>query len=540
MQAFNLDAKNFSDMQANLEPQLEQLKIKQKDILNAELLVEEIFWSIVNKGHLAQVKVQVVKKFFGKVQIKMTAEGAPYNPLVEISDWEEDQDDEDYFSMMILKANRQRLNYLHKNNLNVVTINVRSKGNSQVILTVAGMFAGIICGLLMRELFSPEIISVIDETIIKPCEKMFLNALGLLIAPVIFFSIISAMVGMSSAGVGKVGFKLLGYSMTTGITSLLLSCVASWIFFSDGVPQVNTLPVVESSAESLEFSLTKFIVDIIPDNFVNPILSGNVLQIIFVAILFGIALNKLGNEVSLIRNWVDNLNKIFTSMMTLVIFFVPLIAFFAMVDLALKLNTEIVTLISKLILCQLITIAVMIALYPIFIWRVGKISPKNFFKKVLALLPPAFATASSMVVMPSMMDLCTNKLGISPKISSFSIPIGLIVVNVTGYVTYFVPACVIFMGMYGIELELQNLALVALLSFLLAFGVPSVPAACVICIVTIVSYFGVPNEIAALLFCIDALCDRILTCLNVTSNMMTATVLAHSENLLDEKIYFSS
>ena len=126
MQSFILDAENFSDMQANLEPQLEQLKIKQKDILNAELLVEEIFWRMVNLGKVTQVKVQVVKKFFGKVQVQMTAEGSPYSPLVEVADWEEDKDDEDYFSMMILKAHRQRLNYSHKNNLNVVTINVRS------------------------------------------------------------------------------------------------------------------------------------------------------------------------------------------------------------------------------------------------------------------------------------------------------------------------------------------------------------------------------------------------------------------------------
>ena len=151
----------------------------------------------------------------------------------------------------------------------------------------------------------------------------------------------------------------------------------------------------------------------------------------------------------------------------------------------------------------------------------------------------AFATASSMAVMPSMMTLSTDKLGISPKISSFAIPIG-ISIDATSTISYFVPASVMFMGMYGIELELENLALVALLSFLLSYGTPAVPSACVVCIVTIISYFGVPNEIAALLFCIDALCDRVLACLNVISTMMLATILARSENLLDEKIYFTT
>ena len=524
-------------MHAELEPRLSTLKITQKDILDAELLVEEIFLRMVNLGKCEQVKVQVVKNFFGKVQIKLTAQGASYNPLVEVADWEEDQDDEDYFSMMILKAHRQQLNWFHKNNLNVVTINVRSKGNAQAIITVACIVGGIICGLLMREFFSPETISFVNETIIQPSTKMFLNALNLLITPVIFFSVMNGIIGMS-ANVGKIGLKLMGCLIFLAIIALIVSCVMAWIFFSGGVPQINTLPAAESSAEVLEFSFVKFIIDIIPDNFVSPIADGNILQIIFVAILFGISLNKLGNEVSLVREGIDNLNKIFTSMMSLVMFFVPLIAFFAMVHLTLELNPEILMLISKLIVCQLTIIAVVIVLYPILIWHVGKISPQKFFKKIPALLPPAFATASSMAVMQSMMNLATEKFGISPKISSFAIPIG-ISIDATSTMPYFVPASVMFMGMYGIELDFQNLALVALLSFLLSYGTPAVPAACVICVVTIVSYFGVPNEIAALLFCIDALSDRILTCINVISTMMIATILARTENLLDEKIYLT-
>ena len=93
--------------------------------------------------------------------------------------------------------------------------------------------------------------------------------------------------------------------------------------------------------------------------------------------------------------------------------------------------------------------------------------------------------------------------------------------------------------MYDNELDPQTLALIAMLSFLLAFGLPSVPAAGVIATVTIAGYFGVPKEIAALMFCLDALSDRITTCVNVVSNMAVTTTLARSENLLEEKIYLT-
>ena len=122
-------------------------------ILNAELLVEEIFWHMVNLGKVAQIKVQVFKKFFGKVQIQMTAQGASYNPLVEVSDW--DEDDEEFYRTLILKANRQKMTWLYKNNFNVVTISVRSEKNLQLKLTLAGMVCGILCGFLLKGFVSP-------------------------------------------------------------------------------------------------------------------------------------------------------------------------------------------------------------------------------------------------------------------------------------------------------------------------------------------------------------------------------------------------
>ena len=122
-------------------------------ILNAELLVEEIFWHMIKFGHAAQIKVQVFKKFFGKVQIQMTAQGASYNPLVEVSDW--DEDNEEFYRTLILKANRQKMTWLYKNNFNVVTISVRSEKNLQLKLTLAGMVCGILCGFLLKGFVSP-------------------------------------------------------------------------------------------------------------------------------------------------------------------------------------------------------------------------------------------------------------------------------------------------------------------------------------------------------------------------------------------------
>lgn len=206
--SFFMNTDNFSDMSGYLSSQLSQLKVEHKDILRTQLLLEEIFFRMVKKGNAAKVNIQVTKNLFGKVQVRLTAEGAPYNPLVEVSNWQDNDEDENYFSMMILNAHRDSLNWRRKQNLNVVTINVPGKSNVEKLLIVTCVVGGIVCGVLMKEFLSPETISFVKEDLIVPTQTMFLNALNLLIAPVIFFSIVSGVTGINTnTGMNKIGLK---------------------------------------------------------------------------------------------------------------------------------------------------------------------------------------------------------------------------------------------------------------------------------------------------------------------------------------------
>ncbi len=535
MQAFNLDAENFSDMHAELEPQLSTLKIEQKDILNAELLVEEIFWRMVNLGNVEQVKVHVVKSFFGKIQIQMTAQGASYNPLVEVTDF--DEDDEDYYRMMILKANRQKLTWHHKNNRNVVTISVGSEKNLQLKLTLAGMVGGVLCGFFMKEFFAPETIALISDDVIKPIYTMFMNALSMIIAPVIFFSVSCGITGMNAgASVGRVGSKLVGLYLSTSIIAASVGLIVAKIFFSGDVPQIGTIPT-SAAVESYEFSLIKFIVDIVPANLVAPIADRNLMQVIFIAVLCGIALNALGNKVKVIREFFNDCNELFLKIVMMIIFFVPLIAFFAMMNLVTGTNGDVVVMIGMLIVAQLIGNGSMLGVYSLLIRIVGKISPLPFLKKIPSLWAVPFATSSSAVTMPFTMNLCTKKLGVSEKISSFSIPIG-VTINMDGGCIYLPLAVIMFLKMYGVEVDLNALMIIFSMNVMLSISGPAVPNASVIGIITVTTVFGVPTDIAGILFCIATICDRICTCFNVTGDVAATVALARTENLVDEKIYF--
>ncbi len=538
MKSFLMNTEKFSEMPDQLKTQLNQFKVEKKDILLARLLVEEIFWRMVKRGKIEQFKIKVVKNFFGSVLIKMTSEDVPYNPLVEVEDFkeDEDEDDENYFNLMVINAYRQRLNYSRKNNLNIVTINIRRKSDSPAFLTIAAIFGGLICGILMKEILMPETILLVKEIFIMPTQTMFLNALNLLITPVIFFSIVNGVTGISKGtGIGRIGLKLISYSLCLMIVSVCFSHVVAWIFFEGGVPQINALPAAaEISADAKQFSFIKFIVDIIPGDFVSPVAEGKVLQILFIAVFFGIALNSLGDKISNFKELLGNLNDIFMKMISLLMFFMPLVVFFLMMNLAFDTAAETLMLISKLLFGELIVIALLLVFCAIFIRYVGKISSTPFFRKDSEVLPTTFATSSSITVMPSMMKLCTNKLGIAPKISSFSIPLS-VTFNTAGSLICIVMASVMFLRMYSIEIDVHAFVIISFLAIMFSFGAPDF-----ISVTIIAGNFGVPAEIAALMFCIDALSDRLGTCVNVFSNMSATLTLARTENLLDEKIYFSS
>ena len=538
MKSLALTAENFSDGQAELERRLSSLNVEKKDILRAQLLVEEIFLRMTNYGHAAQINVQVVKQFFGKIQIRLTTEGTPYNPLVEVTDLNED--DDDYYAVMILKANRARLNCLRKNNRNVVTIDVGGETNTQLRILLAAMVGGLICGVAMNGALSPETIALVKENFIAPINTMFLNALNLVIAPMIFFSIISGIISMGAgAGVGKIGIKMICIYFCAILISTAVGLLIAQVVFSGEVSQIGTIPAADETAEvdAYKFSLVNFIVDIIPPNLINPVVDGNMLQIIFVAVLFGSCLNAPGDKVHLLKELVANCNEFFMKVAGMIIMFVPLIAFFAMILLVVDTGVDTVLMIGKVIVGLLIGGGALLGVYMLIIAFVGKLSPMPFLKKIPSLMPTPFATSSGAVSMPFTMKFCTDKLGISPKITSFSIPIGT-TVNANGDCLYMPLVVIMFLKMYGVDVDIETLLIIFAMTVSLSAGAPAVPNVIVICILTITATFGVPNDIAGLLFCMEAVCDRICTCINVAGNTVATLMLSRTENLTDEKIYF--
>lgn len=528
---FELTNENFSEVTEKIHDELLKTNANKKEVNRADLLIEETFMRLVENGNATTAKIKILRRF-GDVSIKMETDGDEYNPLVEVTDF--DEEDEDYFRTLILKANRAKMNYARKNEKNFVTIHVHDSSNKQIYYTLIGMIGGIIFGLLMKEFCSQEIISAFDSNIIKNFRTMFLNALNMMIAPVIFFSVISGVTSITNAAdVGKIGGKLIGfYTFTTIIASALSVAIGYFIFNGE----VSRLGVSNGVGESQSVSLLSMLVGIVPKNLINPIVNGEMLQIIFVAVVFGICINKLGDSVKILHEFIDAMNNFCLRMIMMIVSFIPLIAFLAMSSLIFHIGLGSIFTLGKLIFGQLFGSLLMVIVYSLLLLSIGKISPIPFLKKMLGFIAIPLSTSSSNATMPFSMKLCTQKLGIAPKLSSFSIPVGA-TVNMDGGCFYLSIASIMLAKMYGVTLTSDVLFTIFITVIALSIGAPGVPGGAFVCLASIVTALGLPAEATAVILGIDPICSMLRTALNCTGDIAATSILARVENLMDEKIY---
>lgn len=536
--SYILSKEVYSEVTQKICEALSKTKATHKEILKANLLLEETFMKMleISKGSDNQEVKITIYKHFGDVNLRMEKEGKEYNPLVEVTDF--DEESEDHYRTLILKANRSSMGYTRKNGKNIVTIQVHDSSNKQIYYTLIGMALGVICGAVMKEILSPDLITMFDNNIIKSFRTMFLHALNMMIAPVIFFSVISGITSITNAAdVGRIGGKLIG---TYTITTVIASAIALWIgylTFSGDVPQLGTIDISAATNEkSQSFSLLSMLVSLVPNVLLDPIINGDMLQIIFIAVFFGIAINKLGDKVKILHEIIEAMNTLCLRMIMMIVSIIPFIAFLSMTSLMLHVGVDSVFLLGEMVIAQLTGSIMMIGVYALLLLIIGRITPIPFLKKIPSFMLIPLSTSSSNATMPFTMKFCTEKMGISEKLSSFSIPVGA-TVNMDGGCFYLAIASIMLAKMYGVELDFDVLFKIFVTVVALSIGAPGVPGGAFVCLASIVVALGLPAEATAVILGIDPICSMLRSTLNTVGDIAASTLLAKTEHLLDEKIY---
>ena len=411
------------------------------------------------------------------------------------------------------------------------------KRHSSFFYTLMALVFAIIVGLGLRFFCGDTLITFVSTDVLEPVKTMYLNALKLVVAPVVFCSIAASIAGISDYRTyGRIGLKVV---LIYVATSLIATCIgiASATLLSPSAGAVLE-GSVSYSTEPTRISLLDTIVSIVPSNLVSPFQESNMTQIIFLALLIGWASGILEQKSNIpqFRRALDLMYKLFLTIASLVLKLIPVGTFCAVALLILDIDAAILLSLVKLIGCVFFGATLMICVYGLMFFLVTKESPLRLLRKCLPNLTSFALLCSTSAVLPQTLDTCTGKLGIDPEISSFSIPLGS-TINMDGACIYLTVSALFLAGIYDITLTPDMLVQLALTTLLLSIGAPPLPGSGFICLSVLVLQLGIPMDSIGYLLGIDQLMSMCRTVVNGSGDMVCTAIIAHKEGRMDMETF---
>ena len=409
---------------------------------------------------------------------------------------------------------------------------------------IIGMVLGVVYGLIASKYGW---IDFTDDWI-KPWGGIFVNLLKLIAVPLVFASLIKGVASLSDISkLSRIGGKTIAIYLTSTVISvtiglLLVNTVNPGMGF-DKDSIIQTESVQEGTNKKIEAAKDvkgsgplQFLIDVVPTNIFDAASNNrNMLQVIFFAIFFGIAMVMLPDgKTTYVKGFFDGINDIILQIVDIIMMAAPygvfallgglVVDFGASADLFIALAKYSATVIVGLLL-------MIFVVYPIILKIFTKMKYKDFFKGIMPAQMLAFSTSSSAATLPVTMERCEDHLGVSEEISSFVLPLGA-TINMDGTSLYQAVAAVFIAQAYGMDLDMGQQLTIVLTATLASIGAAAVPGAGMVMLVIVLGAIGVPTEGLALIFGVDRILDMMRTVVNVTGDATVATVVAATEGQL--------
>ena len=365
--------------------------------------------------------------------------------------------------------------------------------------------------------------------------KMFVTALKMLVVPLVFFSLITGVLGIGDIGaLGKVGAKSFAlYMLTTAVAIAIAITIAAVIGIGDGANLTTATAFVGKDAPPL----SQVFIDIIPSNVVNAMAMGKMLQLIFFSILFGISILMVGKKAEPVVKLIEIGNEIMMNMVNIIMAVAPYAVFAliakAIANLGLGLLADLAGYVLVLIAALMIHLFfTLMSVLKIF----SGVNIGMFLKKMRDTQVFAFSTSSSNATIPVTLRTVTERLGVNNSVASFTVPFGA-TINMDGTAIMQGVATVFIANAYGVDLGITGYLTVILMSVLASIGTAGVPGVGLIMLSMVFTQVGLPVEGIGLILGVDRLLDMIRTAVNVTGDAAVSVIVAKSEGKMDMGVF---
>lgn len=406
-------------------------------------------------------------------------------------------------------------------------------------LIFISLLSGAVIGILIHYFMPMGYLreTVITEGILYVIGQGFIRLMQMLVVPLVFCSLVCGSMSIGDTKtLGKVGVKTILFYLAT--TALAVTCALSVALLIKPGVGLNMADIQRAELNSTaETKLADTLLNIIPKNPIQSMANGDMLPIIVFALFVGVMLAKLGSRTSTVANFFSQFNDVMMEMTMTVMKLAPIGVFCLICRTFANLGfSAFKPMLKYMGNVTLVLFIQCFIVYQVLLFVFTRLNPVKFIRKFFPVMMFAFSTATSNATIPMSIDTLNKKMGVSKKISSFTIPLGA-TINMDGTSIMQGVAVIFIAQAYGINLSVGDLATVVLTATIASIGTAGVPSVGLVTLAMVLNSVGLPTEGIALIMGIDRILDMIRTAVNITGDAVCTTIVCHQEKELDHNTF---
>lgn len=359
---------------------------------------------------------------------------------------------------------------------------------------------------------------------IKPFGNIFLNLLKFIVVPLVLFSIMSGILSMNDISkVGRLGLRTLLYFMFTTIIAVTLGLVTSTLM-KGFLPLIHVDLSNTTAVEVPHITIMDQIVNMFPENIMLPMTNMTMIQVIVIAIFFGVAMVHVGDVGEPIRKLTLSVNAVVSKVLSYIMALAPYGVFCMLTPVVVSNGPSVLGSYAALIALAYFCFSIhAVCVYASLVYLLGNLSPVRFFRGLHPAMLFAFSSDSSVATLPYTMK-CTEKLGVRKDIGNFVLSLGA-TINMDGVAIYLGVASVFMATCCGIDLTMHQYFAIAFASTIASIGTPGIPGGSLALMAMVFASAQIPVECVAIVAGVDRIVDMGRTVMSITGDASCAVIM---------------
>lgn len=394
---------------------------------------------------------------------------------------------------------------------------------------LVGLVLGIFLGLFLKE----------QAAYLKPLGDVFIRLIKMIIVPLIFFAIVGGVTSSRDRKtLNSISIKAISVYFLTTLAAISIGLSVGYLL-KPGVGLSLQFGEVRQVIEGDHWinKVMHILLSVIPDNAVGAMAQGTILQVVFFALFVGFTINRLSETDSeRLASVFQLFSRVIFKMVHFIIRLSPLAACTLTAWVVGTQGLNVLMNLAELVGCAYLAFGLQYLVFGLMIYVWTGLSPKPFYQKSLEYQVIAFSTSSSKAALPTTIDVCQKKLGISSTSSSFVLPLGA-AINMDGIAIYLGLCAMFFVQATGAVLTTNDYIIVVLTSTLGAIGGAGIPGGTMVMLPMVLGAVGLPIEGIALVAGVDRLIDMMRTTISITGDAAVTLCVDHSEGLHTKEVY---